>query len=199
MIPPCMDDNLPTLGILTRRFGSAATPFSHLSEYSDVSPRYQQNPTFLSTHKDTHTPAYPCCFTSSSLSKTCCVSSRRRPVIEGHKTSQHYHHLIITILGVTLPGDMAAKGNIGGILGRQGENFSGVAGYDFYDPLSLYAFNFVCCLRMFAFASCRPRGFFDLFWRLILHPLLLRLHIFLLLQRHLFGFVCLNFSFSYYW
>jgi hypothetical protein len=32
-----------------------------------------------------------------------------------------------------------------------------VAGYDFYDPLPLYAFNFVCCLRMFAFASCRPR------------------------------------------
>lgn len=47
------------------------------------------------------------------------------------------------------------------------------------------------CLRLHLVAQGFRTGLLRPFlWRLILHLLLLRLHIFLLLQRHLFGFVC---------
>jgi hypothetical protein len=62
------------------------------------------------------------------------------------KTSQHHHHhIIITILGVTLPGDMAATlaGKHRRHLGKQREIFSGVAGYDF---TILFPFCFLCLL-----------------------------------------------------
>ena len=108
-------------------------------------------PYFPLAHKDTHTPAYPCCFTSPSLSTTCCLPSCKQLVTERHNTSQHYHHIIITILGVTSPGDMAAKGNIGGILGNKG-GFFWSGRLWFLRSSFLYAFKYV--LLSFEFCVC---------------------------------------------
>jgi len=110
----------------------------------------------------------------------------------------------ITIIGVTLPGDMAASSgprNIGGHLRETKGDFLEWQAHDFDDPFPYLLFCFALFLSS-AFASLSPNTiqsgcYLTSFWRSILEcgaaPSLLRLH-FLLLQKALFGFLQLSLS-----
>lgn len=112
-------------------------------------------PYFPLTHKDTHTPAYPCCFISRSLSTLCYVPSCQQLATERQhlpaSSSSSYHHYHPRRYFTGRHGCNIGRGTSAASWEAKGD-FSGVAGYDF----TILFFSMllpVCSLRIFC-ASC---------------------------------------------
>lgn len=155
-------------------------------------------PYFPLNHKDTHTPAYPQCFTSRSLSTPCYVPSwqqlaTKRQDLPASSSSYHHYHPRRYFTG--RHGCNLGRGSSAASWEAKGD-FSGVAGYDF-TILFFFMLLSVCSLRIFCVlhlvAQLCSIGFSSTSSRALTLGLcsffLLRLHIFFwLLQRHLFSF-----------
>lgn len=115
-------------------------------------------PYFPLTHKDTHTPAYPCCLISRSLSTLCYVPSCQQLATERQDlpaSSSSYHHYHPRRYFTGRHGCNIGRGTSAASWEAKGD-FSGVAGYDF-TILFPFCFLCVCSLRIFcAFCILSP-------------------------------------------
>lgn len=122
--------------------------------------------------KDTHTSAYPCCFTSTTLSNTlCCLrlqliacARNRHDLRFRHSTnSQHHHHRRLETSNLdSAPGNTVLQGtHMDGV--RKVETFrSGWRAYEFDDRVTVDVVYPI--LNVFLFALCS--SFFFFFWNL---------------------------------